>query len=89
MTPERFVECIDIIRRPGPPSYRELGAWIGIDQRLLRRMAQGEAPIHDDIALWLETVAAFYRRPDVAAFVAMIEAFHENNPPPAKVMRKD
>lgn len=54
MTPTRMRECLALPAW----SLRELGRRLGIDDGSARQMARGKRPISDNLADWLELVAA-------------------------------
>jgi hypothetical protein len=64
MTPERFSEVMDTINW----TLQQLSAVADRDYRLVRGWMSGRTAIPQDIAVWLEKLAAA----------------HEANPPPAK-----
>ena len=50
MRPDRFRQCVSLLRM----THRELASHMDLDDRMVRRMAAGEAPIFHDLARWLE-----------------------------------
>ncbi|WP_018261868.1 hypothetical protein [Methylobacterium sp. WSM2598] len=52
MTPDRFRECLGLLRW----SQRGLAETLECDDRLVRRWASGEAEIPASVAAWLETL---------------------------------
>ena len=50
MTPDRFRECLDLIRW----SQRGLADALGRNERTIRRMATGEMDVPADLAAWLD-----------------------------------
>lgn len=64
MTGARLRECLALLRW----SQRELAQALGCNDRLTRRWAGDGAPIPENVADWLETLAHA----------------HANHPPPAK-----
>ncbi|ACL61773.1 hypothetical protein [Methylobacterium nodulans] len=52
MTPDRFRECLSLLRW----SQRGLAEALECDDRLVRRWATGEVPIPCGLAAWLETL---------------------------------
>lgn len=62
MTPARFLECLAALHW----SQRGFAAFVGYDDRLVRRWVAGSRPIPEDMADWLEDVVRW----------------HQKNPPP-------
>ena len=54
MTPGRLRECLAWLRW----SQRGLAEALGCDDRLVRRWAAGTGPVPDEVAAWLERLAA-------------------------------
>jgi hypothetical protein len=66
VTPERFRQCLDALSWSG----RGLAALLNIDERQVRRWANGDYEIPSGIAAWLERLAQY----------------HERNPPPLRAL---
>ncbi|MET3352398.1 UNVERIFIED_ORG: ribosome-binding protein aMBF1 (putative translation factor) [Xanthobacter viscosus] len=56
MTPDRFRECLTLLRW----SQRGLADALECDDRLIRRWASGDADIPASVAVWLETLGQFH-----------------------------
>ncbi len=57
MTPDRFRECLGLLRW----SQRGLADLIGMDERQVRRIATGAAAADPELADWLERAAGFFK----------------------------
>jgi ribosome-binding protein aMBF1 (putative translation factor) len=65
MTPERLAECLETIGW----TVHGLAAQLGLHETRTRRWASGRYPVPDEVARWLEKLAAFHERnqpPEVA-----------------------
>jgi DNA-binding transcriptional regulator YdaS (Cro superfamily) len=56
-----------------------LAAMLAMNERQVRRWASGATPIPERIAAWVEHAAR-----ELPPLMAAVDAWHENNPPPAK-----
>lgn len=86
MTRDRLKHCLRTIQRPTPLSQRGLAAWVGFNERQVRRWVSDDdyGDIPADVEAWLETVTACFESEEVAAALATINAILESHPPPAK-----
>lgn len=57
MTPSRLVQCLETIGW----TRRGVAAQIGLSEMSFRRYEAGTARVPDDIAAWLETLAAAHK----------------------------
>lgn len=58
MTPERFKECVDTIGWTG----HGLAAILGVHETRTRRWGTGRYPVPQNVADWLERLAAFHEK---------------------------
>ncbi len=56
MTPDRLRECLDVLGW----SQRGLADMLGVHETRARRWARGVMPVPDEVAGWLETLAAVH-----------------------------
>jgi len=63
MTPQRFRECLDQIGW----NLRGFSNRVGSAETTVRRWAEGAYPVPDQIARWLEKLAAVHERNPVPA----------------------
>ena len=56
MTPTRLRECLDVLDWP----LRELARRLQCDSGTIRQMGSGKRPVNDNLAAWLEMLAAVH-----------------------------